>query len=157
MKIKACSNSRTPLRLGRNLTLLLGIWICTAISRPAAGEEVSIFSTARENETVSWRVDVATVAATPGWDGSGKCPFDLAVLQEKATQRLAADYPDDAPISKLQSVTMHRVGGSSKNESLLKDKWYFRFTFRPEVKKLTLLHVVMLTDGVALKPAVTVR
>lgn len=157
MKIKACSISRPQLRLGRNLTLLLGIWICTVIPRPAAAEEVSIFTSAKENETVSWRADVATVAATPAWDGSGKCPFDLAVLQEKATQRLAVDYPDDAPISKLQSVTMHRVGGSSKNEALLRDKWYFRFTFRPEAKKLTLLHVILLTDGAAVRPAVTVR
>lgn len=157
MKIGPRSNSTPQLRLGRKFTLLLGIWICTAISRPAAAEEMSIFSAVRDKETVSWRVDVATVAATPGWDGSGKCPFDLALLQEKATQRLAADYPQDAPTSKLQSVTLHRVGGSSKNEALLRDRWYARFTFKPEASKVVLLHVILLADGSVVKPAVTVR
>ncbi|WP_050029602.1 hypothetical protein [Verrucomicrobium sp. BvORR034] len=156
MKIIARSNSRPQLRLGRNLTLLLGLWICTAIPRYAAAEEIFLSSASKEKETVMWKVDTAVLAATPSWDGRGKTPFDQVSLLEKAVQTLAKHHPEVAPNAKLNGISVRRVSTTKKGVDLA-DKWYIQFTFIPDSGKLVYSHVVLLADGTVVEPEVKTR
>lgn len=156
MQTIARSNSRPHLWVGRKLTLLLGIWICSAVPRQAAAEDIFLTAASKENETTSWKVDAALLAATPSWDGRGKAPFDLASMLEKAGQTLSKLYPEVAPTSKLNGISVRRVSTSKKGADLV-DKWYIQFTFIPESGKLVYSHIVLLADGTQIEPEVKTR
>ena len=94
MKKTTRSTSRPQLWLGCNLTLLLGLWICTAVPGDVAAEEIFLSAASKEKETITWKVDSAALAASPSWDGRGKAPFDQAALLEKAVQALTKSQPD---------------------------------------------------------------
>ncbi|WP_265595739.1 hypothetical protein [Verrucomicrobium sp. BvORR106] len=152
----ARSNSRPHRWVGRKLTLLLGMWICSVMPRQATAEDIFLTAASKENETTSWKADAALLAATPSWDGRGKAPFDLASMLEKAGQALSKLYPEVAPTAKLNGISVRRVSTSKKGPDLA-DKWYIQFTFIPESGKLAYSHVVLLADGTQVEPEVKTR
>lgn len=156
MKITARSNSMPQLRLGRKLTLLLGIWIGTAVARIASAEEISLASAIRENETTSWKTDSSVLAATPSWDGRGKPPFDVATLIDKAAQSLTKLYPAEASTLRLHGINVRRVTSLKKGVDL-EGRWYIQFTYTPDSGKLVFTHVVLLADGTTVDPMVKTR